>query len=401
MDRNSGLTDAAHAPAAQRKSAKGRGGHGVRAAAGIPHQRMIDWVIGAPVRNIDPSQRRFGSFNHGVHEKTGHVPGQYTEITGYGASTFAHLYRWRGEERYLEAAREAARFLMRIQLASGAYPHCPNPEASCAEGEQFTFDTSMCTMGLMDLYRAAPDEAVLASARRAGEWLVSMQRKDGAFLAKFIPKTGAANTGNFFGDGSCIHVKNAMALLKIAEATGDRSFDEAARRVCDYTLGLQSDDGLFWAMPTRDFVFTHAHCYACEGFLSAGAYTGENRYTQAALKGIRWLQQAAQNDDGSVYQVYADRRGVKHQVRRVVDAFKAADATSQAARLFRLAGTGFDASRQRALSFIENQMWSPRGGLYYTKGRFRTNRMMFAWPAMFAIEAFEFMHHEVSPKDLY
>lgn len=380
-----------------------RGGNpsanGLRNAAPA-HQRMIDWLIAAPVRNTDPSQKRFGSFNHGVHEQTGRVPGQYTEITGYGVSTLAHLYRWRGEERYLEVAREAARFLMRIQLPNGAFPHCPDPEKGCEDGDQFTFDTSMVTMGLMDLYRADPDPAYLESARRAGEWLVSMQRDDGAFLAKFVPRTGTPNTGNFFGDGSCIHVKNAMALLKIADATKEAGFEVAARRVCDYTLALQDQSGLFWAMPSKDFVFTHAHSYACEGFLSAGAYTGEKRYTEAALRGIRWLQKV-QNADGSVYQVYEDRRGVKHQVRRAVDAFKAADATSQTARLSWLAGEGFEATYRRAMGFLESHMWSPKGGLYYTKGRFRSNRMMFAWPAMFAIEAFEFPHHNVSAKDLY
>lgn len=399
MNRHNGSIDAA-VDVAAKQPMNVRAEQGVRKQTPATHQRMIDWLIGTPVRNTDPSQKRFGSFNHGVLEKTGRVPGQYTEITGYGVSVLAHLYRWTGEPRYLDAAREAAQFLMRIQLDSGAYPHCPDPEGSCAEGEQYTFDTSMCTMGMMDLYRADPNEAYLDSARRAGKWLLSMQRPDGAFLAKFIPKTGAANTGNFFGDGSCIHVKNAMPLLKIADVTGEQEFIEAARRVCDYTLGLQASDGLFWAMPSRDFVFTHAHCYACEGFLSAGAYTGDDRYTQAALKGIRWLQQS-QNGDGSVYQVYADRRGMKHQVRRAVDAFKAADATSQTARLTYLAGAGFEANHRRAISFIESQMWSPSGGLYYTKGRFRTNKMMFAWPAMFAIEAFEFPRNEVSAKDLF
>ena len=143
-----------------------------------------------------------------------------------------------------------------------------------------------------------------------------------------------------------------MALLKIAEATGETSYDEAGRRVCDYTLNLQDADGLFWAMPSKDFVFTHAHCYACEGFLSAGAYTGDERYTEAALKGITWLKNA-QNPDGSVFQVYADHRGMKHKLRRAIDAFKAADATSQAARLFMLAGEGYEEPYERAVNFIK------------------------------------------------
>lgn len=363
-------------------------------------EHMIAWLLQPPVRNMDAAQKRFGSFSHGVHAETGHSPGQYTEITGYGVSLLAHLYRWRSNHSYLRAAREAARFLTSIQHASGAFPHCPDPDSGCNEGELFTFDTSMCTMGLMDLYGVDPDDVWLESAVRAGHWLISMQREDGAFRARATAEALAAETGNFFGDASCIHVKNAMALLKLAEKTGDASFDRAGRMVCDYTLQLQASSGLFWAMPSKDFVFTHAHCYACEGFLSAYAYTGEERYHAAAMKGIDWLKQV-QNPDGSVFQVYEDSRGLKHRLRSAIDAFKAADATSQAARLFALAGAGYESAYNRAVSFIKSEMQSDQGGLFYTKGRFRTNKMLYAWPTMFAIEAIEFAHRAVTPRDLF
>jgi hypothetical protein len=163
---------------------------------------------------------------------------------------------------------------------------------------------------------------------------------------------------------------------------------------------LQDFDGLFWAMPSKDFVFTHAHCYACEGFLSAGAYSGEERYTHAAMKGLEWLTKS-QNADGSVFQIYADHRGFKHKLRRSIDAFKAADATSQAARLFKLAGEDYEPQYRRALEYIKENMLSQQGGVYYTKGRFRTNHMMFAWPAMFAVQAFEFDRQQISPRDLF
>ena len=363
-------------------------------------QRMIDWLIQEPVRNVNAAHQGFGSFNHGVHGKTGHCPGQYTEITGYGASLFSHLYRWHQNEAYLRAAREAADFLVSIQLDNGAYPHCPNPEASCVNGEQFTFDTSMCAMGLMDWYTVCEEQKYLDSAVRAGRWLLSMQREDGSFKAKFSAQMGHMNTGNFFGDGSCIHVKNGMALLKIAEHDSSDEFVEGAKKVCEYTLQLQDSNGMFWSMPSKNFVFTHAHCYACEGFLSAGAYTGEERYTAAARKGIEWLQRS-QNGDGSVFQVYADHRGLRQRVRQTVDAFKAADATSQAARLFALYKEEFSAQYGKAISFITNEMQSSDGGLYYTAGRFRTNYMMYAWPTMFAIEALEFARQSISPRDLF
>ena len=363
-------------------------------------RRMIDWLLQSPVRNTDRAQKSFGSFSHGIHDETGRSPGQYTEITGYGVSLLAHLYRWQQDNRFLESAREAARFLMDIQHESGAYPHCPNPESACKNGDLFTFDTSMCTMGMVDLFMVDPEPAYLESARRAGDWLLSMQRDDGAFRAKFLPLNGHTQTGNFFGDGSCIHVKNAMALLKLSVAGGEKKYETAARKVCDYVLGLQAPEGFFWTMPTRDFVFSHAHCYACEGFLSAHAYTGDERYLNAAMKGIEWLKRV-QQADGSIFQVYEDSRGLTHSVRRLVDAFKAADATAQSARLFALAGASCKKSYARAIAFLTTQMQSDRGGLFYTRGRFRTNKMLYAWPTMFAIQAIEFARQTISPRDLF
>ncbi|MEM8488250.1 MAG: prenyltransferase/squalene oxidase repeat-containing protein [Bacteroidota bacterium] len=363
-------------------------------------QRMISWLTAAPVRNLTAGRKDYGSFSHGVHDKTGHSPGQYTEITGYGVSVFAHLFRWREDEKFLQGAIEAADFLLSIQLDSGAYPHCPDPLQSCANGEQYTFDTSMCTMGIMDLYHVHKEQKYLDSAIRAGDWLLSMQREDGGFLAKATAQAGNLNTGNFFGDGSCIHVKNAMALLKLAEYAKAPRFAEGARKVCDYVLGLQREDGMFWSMPSKNFVFTHAHCYACEGFISAGAYLGEERYTEAALRGVAWLQQV-QNEDGSVYQVYEDSRKLKRRARQSVHAFKAADATSQSARLFALAGSGYTPNYKKAIAFVKEEMQSESGGLHYIKGRFRTDYMMYTWPTMFAIQAIEFAHRPISARDLF
>ena len=361
---------------------------------------MVEWLLNEPVRNTNPALQHFGSFNHGVHEKTGHCPGQYTEITGYAISLLSNLYRWRREEKYLSAAREAADFLGLIQLDSGAYPHCPNPVSSCTDGTQFTFDTSMCVTGMMDLYTISPNDKYLTSAVRAGNWLLSMQQEDGSFHARYSPDNERLNAGNFFGDGSCIHAKNALALLKLAAVTQLNELKEAALAVCNYTLTLQDEKGMFWSMPSRNFVFTHAHCYACEGLLAAGTFTGNQQYTDAALTGISWLREM-QNHDGSLYQVYDDHRRFTQRLKQRVDAFKASDATAQAARLFALAGPDYAEAYDQAISFITEHMLSQDGGLYYTTGRFRTNHMMYTWPTMFAIEAIEFARRPASPRNLF
>ena len=92
---------------------------------------------------------------------------------------------------------------------------------------------------------------------------------------------------------------------------------------------------------------------------------------------------------------------MKKRSKQSIEAFKAADASSQAARLFALAGDGFEENYKRGIAFVKNQMQSPSGGLYYTKGRFRTNYMMYAWVTMFGIQALEFAYQAISPKELF
>ena len=183
----------------------------------------------------------------------------------------------------------------------------------------------------------------------------------------------------------------------------EERFDKGGRRkVCDYTLNLQADEGLFWSMPTKNFVYSHMRTAmpARDSCLQVRTQATQ-KYTDAALKGIHWLKKS-QNSDGSVYQVYADQRG--------------SQATSPSDPWMRLrlqmrphklrayllwVVKDFESNYRDAISFVKNQMQSPDGGLYYTNGRFRTNYMMYAWPTMFAIQAIEFAHQSISPKDLF
>ncbi len=362
---------------------------------------MVDWLTAPPIRNVTPVKRSYGSFNYGIHGKTGYSPGQYTETTGYGISLLAYLFHCYQDETYLQYAREAADFLLSIQLEEGAFPHCPEPDSACMQKERHTLDTAVCVTGLLDLYDFQPDRRYLESAIRAGHWLISMQTSEGSFMARQSDRSFVHQNRRFFsGEGSCVLTKIAIALSKLAEHNPTAEYEEALRALCGYTLGLQAPQGFFWSTSRRNFVFTQAHCHACDGLLAAGVHLDDDVYLEAAMRGIHWLGRS-QNKDGSMLQVYVDRRGGREHLRRSIETLKAADATAQAARLFVLAGQAFELHYRKALDFLNDKMLSADGGHYYTRGRFNTNYMMYTWTTMLAVQAMEFARQKKSTRFLF
>jgi len=71
----------------------------------------------------------------------------------------AHLYRW-GEN---ELARTCVKWLLSIQLDSGAFP--------ASDGVAYTFDTAQVLRGLLVATNDVPGAE--AAARRAADWLLT------------------------------------------------------------------------------------------------------------------------------------------------------------------------------------------------------------------------------------
>jgi uncharacterized protein YyaL (SSP411 family) len=358
----------------------------------------IKWLTSEPVL-VTSETETDGSFLRGVEGRRGKSLGIYTEITGYAVSLFTYLYQITTEKRFLDIATRAARFLLAVQAPAGGYydwsdhPHDENRK------KLYAFDTAMCMVGLLRLDGCTGFTEFAEGARTAGEWLLKMQRPDGSFAAMVGEDVGAVNPGHFFSDGSCIHAKNSLALLELYRKTGRTQFREAAIRACDYAMGLQASDGAFWAVPKRDYVFTHAHCYACEGLLYTGQVAEEPRFVRAAEKGIEWLA-SVQEADGGWRSSYKQALFTRHRLATLVRSPRASDASAQAARLFRLMGDRYLAPYQSAVAFLHRSQASD-GGWYYLKTRSGYSSFVCTWATQFAIQALTWNTLPASVEDLF
>jgi len=356
--------------------------------------KALAWLC-TSVRVTGSGSPDCGAILHGVDGRTKKPLDVYTEITGYAVSLFQFLARTLGDASLLAMAKEAAQFLMRIQADESAYPQ---PSGIAGPARLYAFDTAVCIVGMARLLRATGDERYLRSAISAGEWLLGMQRPDGSFSAMALRGGGIEDPGGFFGDGSCIHAKNAIAFLELHAITGREQFREAAARACRYTLTLQDTDGAFWDRPNRPSVFTHAHCYACEGLLYAGHVLGEAGYMAAARRGIRWLADTQRSDGAWL----ANRkppwslRGTLESIQRP----RPSDAAAQAARLFSLTAPRYEKNRVAALQFLMGCQRSD-GAFYYQRTAFGYNQKLYTWCAQFALQALNWSTCSAEIEDLF
>ena len=369
-----------------------------------------NWLSQSGIRNSNQNTPIFGSFNrqYDCTHKTYDLV--YNEITGYGISALVCLYLYTDNQQYLRMAFEAADYLLSIQCLDstleeyGGIPHSLFLNGSQCNQQYYTFDNAMCLQGLIDLYTLTNNKQYLKGSSLVADWLITMQIADGSFLAMYDAETKLKEHPSqlFAGDRGCLHAKHAIGLLKLADASGSNKYTERARKVCDWVLSLQRENGAFGANPDRRYVFAHAHCYATEGILYAYYALERNEFLQAALKAGEWLLQA-QKSNGALLKNYSDKTVRIH--RRIIKSFSATrvtDATSQAVRIFcilyGLTGDNkFLEGAQRAITFLTTMQCldSPdvnmRGGFYYqiTKSPFRRtlSNIMPAWCTMFALQA--------------
>jgi squalene-hopene cyclase-like protein len=355
--------------------------------------KALAWLC-TSVRVTDSGSPDYGAILHGFDGRTRKPLDVYTEITGYAISLFQFLARTLGDATLLAMAKEAAQFLMRIQAGGSAYPQL---SGIAGPARLYAFDTAVCIVGMARLLRATGDERYLRSAITAGEWLLGMQRPDGSFSAMALDGGGIEDPGGFFGDGSCIHAKNAIAFLELHAITGREQFREAAARACLYTLTLQDTDGAFWNRPDRLSVFTHAHCYACEGLLYAGHVLGEPGYMAAARRGIGWLADTQRSDGAwlSNRKTPWSLRGMLESIQRP----RPSDAAAQAARLFSLTAPRYEPNRLSALQFL--MRCQKNGAFYYQRTAFEYNQKLYTWCAQFAVQALTWNTRSAEMEDLF
>jgi hypothetical protein len=236
---------------------------------------------------LSPQLSRAGEWflRSGIQDASGGVARYYlakeqrnapisTEITGYAASFFAWMHSASGDERYLDAACDSARFLAAIALGfDGVMPY----EVAPMEFTYF-FDSGIIVRGLLAVWRITREQALLDAALAIG---ASMARDFESASGDFHPILAIPQLTPIPRDPvrwsrspGCYQLKSAMAWHDLSEAAGDAALAAPYYRVLEASLANWNDFLPGHAERPRIMDRLHAFCYFLEGLLPSAAGAG-------------------------------------------------------------------------------------------------------------------------------
>ncbi len=248
-------------------------------------EACIEAILGWLCRAQDCSATADGGFARHWSWMGGWAP-IYPETTGYIIPTLLDQARRRRNDELRERARRALDWLVSIQMPSGAFPGGligQQPVAPVA------FNTGQILMGLaagVRVFGARYEDPMHQAAR----WLVEIQDPDGAWSrcsSPFaLPGARAYDT----------HI--SWGLAEAAKVSGERAYAEAVRRNLQWAARLQRPNGWFERCCLTDFrnPLTHTIGYAVRGLEEGHALLKEDWIGEAALRTAEALLNCLRED---------------------------------------------------------------------------------------------------------
>jgi len=316
----------------------------------------------------------------------------YPEVTGYAIRLLMELYESMRKDVFLRKAIAAGEWLLKIQRKNGAF-HCKYFDGSGKiDKSSYVFDAGICLSGLLNLFEVTSDTKFLKSSLQIADWLLKNQNPDGSFVAGYDPNNMLIEEPHWSATSGCHHLKNLIPLLKLHDIVGDKRCYDSSERLLKWGIGLHSDTGRFYVSRTLKETYSHAHCYAVEGLLKSTKLFDKEVLSEHVIRAAKWLSNV-QNEDGSIWNYHYTRK----------EKIKPSDTLAQALRIWTLAGKYFDVEKnkfemniRKGLSFLGKMQCldgNPRsfGGVYYGKRNGKKIKHVNTWATFFSIQAISFL----------
>ena len=190
----------------------------------------------------------------------------YPETTGYICRTFVEQEQSTGDADLLRRAVEMADWEIAIQLPDGAVMG----GKADAEPTPGVFDAGMVLFGWSALIRRTGEDRFKQAARRACEWLVSMQEPEGNWIR--------GNTRFASLEWTLYNVMAAWGLCEAGAVLGEDRFVQAAVRNAEYCLSHQRPNGWLPDCCLTDPLapLLHTLGYSMQGLIGIGKIAGRN-----------------------------------------------------------------------------------------------------------------------------
>lgn len=198
----------------------------------------------------------------------------YPETTGYICRTFVEQSELTGDRELLRRALEMGDWEIAVQMPEGAVMG----GKFTAEPTPAVFNTGMVLLGWSALIRSTGEQRFKAAARRAMDWLLSVQEPDGNWIR--------GNSQFALAGANLYNVYAAFGLCDAGLALGEEHYVRAAIRNAELAASRQRANGWFpdccLLNPRQPLLHTLA--YTMQGLLGIGKLTGRSDLIAAARR---------------------------------------------------------------------------------------------------------------------
>jgi uncharacterized protein YyaL (SSP411 family) len=201
----------------------------------------------------------------------------YPETTGYIIPTLFDYGRLVNRQEFADRAVRMADWECLVQLESGAVQggmvdQAPSPAI---------FNTGQVIFGWVRAFKETAQSTYLASAVKAGKFLISQQDTDGAWRKSLSDFTNNSRMNSY-----TYNTRTAWALMELALVTGDEEFEAAAIRNVEFALRQQNENGWFQSncLTQPDRPLTHTIAYCIRGIMEIGAIMKNQEYLARARR---------------------------------------------------------------------------------------------------------------------
>jgi len=204
----------------------------------------------------------------------------FPETTGYIIPTLLNIYNQSGEKALLESALKAGNWLVSIQNDNGYFfePHKRDP---------MVYDSGQVIFGFISLYTFTKEEKFLKSAIKSADWIVDVQEEDGSwkkFAFNNIPHT--------------YYSRVSWALLELYKITNFDNYKKSAIKQLKWVLENQASNG--WYNKASFFKdnkpVLHTIAYTIDGLWECGRILNNSSLMNSAKKAADVLLLLSERD---------------------------------------------------------------------------------------------------------
>jgi len=212
----------------------------------------------------------------------------YPETTGYIIPTLFVLSNVLSDESLSIRAIQMADWETEIQLPSGAVMG----SVVTAPPSPAVFNTGQVIFGWLAAFKETGDQKYLDSAIRAGDFLLSVQERDGSWRK--------GNSRYALEKATTYNTRVAWALIELGRQTNQDKYVDCGRKNIELALTKQLENGWFSENCLNDpeKPLLHTIAYATRGILESGICLNESRYIDAAIKTLNALLNCQRADGG-------------------------------------------------------------------------------------------------------